>query len=118
MKKKRSPQQNRALHLLFRLMAEELNRNGWTVQKTLRQDFELWWTETLIKELIWRELQEAMFGTRSTTELTTEQINKTFEVINRQLGEKYHLHIPFPSLDALIEYQEEQDRLTKKNKGV
>ena len=112
---KRTIKQNKALHLLFDMMAKELNNNGLTVQKTLKKDFELWWTSELIKNAIWRPIQKAMFGIESTKDIETKHIDQIFDVINKHLGEKHHLHIPFPSADELIEYYENTQKMGKRS---
>jgi len=108
--KKRSNQQNKALHRLFELIADDLNNQGLTVKKTLRDDFDMMWTKTLIKEIVWKKIQKAMYGTESTADLTTQQIDKIFDVINKHLGEKHHIHIPFPSIETLIDYEESKEK--------
>ncbi len=106
MKKKRTPQQNRALHLLFRLMAEECRRNGITIKKLYEAGFDMQVTEEVFKEAVWKKIQESMFGKDSTKDLTTDEINQIFDVINKSFGEKWNLHIPFPSIENLVEYQQ------------
>lgn len=108
-------QQQKSLHLLFRQLSDELNQQGMTVKKTLREDFDVMWSETLFKEIIWRKLQKAMFGTKSTRELDSEQINKIFDVINKHFGENLKIHIPFPSIETLEEYQKELEKKVDNN---
>lgn len=105
--KQRTIIQNRALHLWFDQVADALNAAGWNVQKTLRHDVEIPWNGTLIKELIYRPVMEAMTGKHSTTELDRIEPNKIFEVLNLHLGEKLGLHVPFPSEESL--YGEKAD---------
>ena len=85
-----------------------------TVKKTLREDFDMMWSETLFKEIIWREIQKAMFNTTSTKELNSDQINKIFDVINKHFGENLGIHIPFPSVETLEEYIKELEKNTCK----
>lgn len=95
-RKRRTSQQNRALHLWFSQIAESLNDSGHSVAKTLRHDVEIPWNGTLVKELIYRPVMQAMTGNKSTTELNTKDPSEIFEVLNRHLGEKLEIHIPWP----------------------
>jgi hypothetical protein len=103
----RTDQQNRALHLFFKLLADTLNDAGLDQRKVLKPGIEIPWTGETIKEQLWRPIQELYLKKRSTTELDTKDINNVYEVLNRHLAEKFGIHEPFPSLDELI-YQEEQ----------
>ena len=111
--KQRTLLQNRALHKFFDLLAEALNDAGLDVQKTLRHDIEIPWNGTLVKELIWRPVQEAMTNKESTTELETPDPSHIYEVISRYLGAKFGLYVPFPSEETL--YQEKE--YAKKNQS-
>ena len=93
----RTTQQNKALHLWFKQCAETLNEAGMSVTATIHDDFELDWTAYNFKEIVWRSYQQALFGSRSTAELSTKELMDVYENINRQLGEKFGVYIPFPS---------------------
>lgn len=112
----RSPDQNAALHLWCRLVADELNESGQTLQKVLAKTIELNWTQELVKELLWRSVQMALTGKKSTTRLNkTDDINTVYEHLNRFLGEKCTIHVPFPSDDVKpsgIEYPENTQKIT------
>lgn len=43
-----------------------------------------------------------MTGKESTTELNTSDIDKIYEVININLGEKTGVHVPFPSNEEMM----------------
>lgn len=104
----RTKQQNRALHKLFDLLAQELNDAGLDMRKTLKPEVDIAWTPESIKEYLWRPIQKAQLNKESTTELTTVEIDEVFDTITRHLGEKFGLHVPFPSVEELIrdEYEE------------
>ena len=103
--KKRTIQQNKALHLWFELVAKGLNDAGLDMRKTLKPGIDIPWTKNNIKNFLWRPVQEAMVGKKSTTELTTTEIDKIYDVINLHLGEKFGFHQDFPSEEevALLE---------------
>lgn len=99
----RTALQNRALHKLFALMAEAFNDAGMDVNMVLSQKIAHPWTPSLVKELIWRKVQDSYLGKKSTTQLTTDEINKVYDVINRHLGETFGFTMPpFPSVEQLM----------------
>lgn len=93
----RSDPQNKALHLFCRLLAGALNDAGFSVIKTMKVDAEIPWTPSLIKELIWRPVQVAMFNKKSTTSLNKMEISDVYETINRHIAERHGVSVPFPS---------------------
>lgn len=102
--KSRTQQQNSALHLWFKLLADEMNQAGYTVQLVLAQKMDLDWDKDKVKGLLWRPAQQAILKKKSTTELSKiEDIDKVWEHLNRHIGEKFGLHVPFPSDQELAE---------------
>jgi len=95
--KKRTLQQNKALWKYFELLADELNSGGYDMRKTLKHTIDIPWDKNTICEFIWRPVQEAQLGKKSTTDLTTSEIDKIYETINRYLGEKTGVFVDFPS---------------------
>ena len=94
---KRTLVQNASLHLYFRLLAEELNNAGLDMKKTLKQDADIPWSDDRIKEFLWKPIQYAQLGKKSTTELTTSEVDKVYETLNRHLGEKLGIFVKFPT---------------------
>lgn len=95
---KRTPTQNAALHLYFRQLADELNDSGYDLQKVLEQKtVAVPWNERMVKEILWRQLQEVITGKGSTTELTSSEVNRVYEVLDRHIAENFGLSVPFPS---------------------
>ena len=99
-RKPRTLSQNAALHLYYRMLAEALNDAGLDARKTLKPEIEIPWTPEMIKDLLWRPIQEAMTGKHSTTELNTVDPSEIYQVLDRHLGEKFSLHVPFPSYEG------------------
>lgn len=100
--KQRTLRQNRALHKLFGLIAEELNNSGYDMRRTLKEGVDIPWNADTVKNYLWRPVQEAQLGKESTTELTTKDMDRVFDTLNRYFGEKFGLHIPFPSIDEVL----------------
>jgi hypothetical protein len=84
------------MHLWFEMLANELNDAGLPMQKVLKPTIDIDWTPISIKEYLWRPVQEAMLKKHSTTELTKNEVTKVFEILNRHLGEKFGIHVPWP----------------------
>lgn len=104
----RSNQQNRALHLFFEIAAKELNNNGISfVYAGLNGwDIETHWTPELFKEMTWKPLQKAMFGSSSTRELKRIEIDPIFETINKFFAER-GIQISFPNqFDFYLKFYE------------
>jgi hypothetical protein len=83
-------------------LADELNDRGLDMRKTLKPGVEIPWTGDSVKEYLWRPIQQAQLNKKSTTELTTKEIDAVFDTINRHIGEKFGLFVPFPSIDEVI----------------
>ena len=107
---KRTLQQNKALHVLFDLLAEELNTAGLDMRKTLKESVEIPWNRENVKDFLWRPIQQAQLRKTSTTELTTKDIDKVFETLNRHLGERFNLHVDFPSVEEVMRTTSEEMR--------
>lgn len=99
--KKRTLRQNRALHKFFTLLAEEFNDNGLDMRKVLKPEVDIPWTAESVKNHMWRPLQDAMYDKKSTTELTTLELTRVYEVLNRFTA-KNGIHVPFPSEEDFI----------------
>ena len=102
-RKNRTIKQNRALHLLFKHIAIELNRLGLTFNYTGLKglEMEMPYTESLVKETIWRPIQITMFEIESTIDLITSQINSILDVLTKFFGDR-GVQINFPSKIDLI----------------
>jgi hypothetical protein len=102
-KQQRTPTQNNALHLYFTLLAEALNESGLDLRTTLKKDAMIPWNTYSVKEYLWRPIQKAMVQKGSTTELDkTNDITQVYETLNRHLGDKFGIHVPFPSNETQI----------------
>src|SRR3990167_9316723 len=99
--RQRTFQQNRAMHLWFQMLADELNSAGLDMRKVLKPEIEISWSKQMIKDYLWRPVQEIYLSKKSTKELNTEDINTIWEILNRHLGEKFGIHVSFPSIEEL-----------------
>jgi hypothetical protein len=99
---KRTTRQNKALHVLFSLLADELNTQGLDMRRTLKPEIDIPWNQQTVKEFLWKPIQQAQVRKKSTTELTTKEVDEIFETINRHLADKFGVHVPFPSIDDVL----------------
>jgi len=99
----RSLSQNSALHMYFDHLATALNDAGFDMKKTLRPELDIPWTAHSCKESLWRPLQLAMTGKKSTTKITTGEINKILDVLSREIGSRTGVQVDFPSIAYLME---------------
>jgi len=97
-KETRTSRQNKAIHVLFEMIANELNDTGLYIGQVIKADAP--WSKDRVKELIWKPIQEVLFNKRSTTQLTPGEVDQVFEVINKTLGDK-GLEITFPSIEQV-----------------
>ena len=99
--KQRTIQQNAALHLYFQIVADTLNDAGLDMRAVLKPEVEIPWSKTTVKEYMWRPIQRLQLQKKSTTELTTKDIDIIYYTMNRHLA-KHGIHEPFPSIGELM----------------
>ncbi len=97
--KQRTELQNNAIHLYFEWVAQELQNGGYTMQDVCKAitRVEITPTKENVKEIIWREIQKALYGKKSTTELTKHEVDKVYEVMSRFLAREFEIDLPFPN---------------------
>ena len=94
----RTQKQNSSAHLFFRQLAVVLNDGGFSVMTVLKHDAEIPWTETLVKEHLWRPVQEAMTGKESTTDANKVEYSDIHMALCRHLAQTLGVVCPpFPS---------------------
>ena len=96
---RRTQRQNNALHLYFQLLADEFEAAGIDARMLFGPEVSIPVTPKMIKDLLWRNTQIATVNKKSTTDLTTTDINKIYEIVNRHIGEKFKIHVPFPNIN-------------------
>jgi type I restriction-modification system DNA methylase subunit len=100
-KQKRTKKQNDAIHLYLEQVAGELQNQGQTLQGIIEkiEIAEIIPTEKNLKEVIWRSFQDALLKKKSTTELTTDEVTKVYEVVAMFLSRNFEINLPFPSIE-------------------
>ena len=89
--------QNRALHKFCQMLADKLNDAGLDQKKVLKPEIEIPWTMEAVKEGLWKPVQEAVTGLKSTTKPEASQYTAIYEVLNRHLTMKLGVHVEWPS---------------------
>lgn len=98
MENQRTSQQNRSLHKYCELKAQQLNDAGLDMRVTLKPEISLEWTPESFKKYMFKAFTRLMYDKKSTTELTTKEINKVYLELEKYMAEKLHVEsIPFPS---------------------
>ena len=100
-RKRRTDKQNAALHLYFTQISEALNDAGFDMKKLIKKEIDIPWTPLNVKEYLWRPIQRELLRKKSTTELKTTDIDKVYDVLNRLLGERTGIFIPWPCIEEL-----------------
>jgi hypothetical protein len=98
--KQRSLTQNASLHLYCQHVATALNDAGWDMKRFVKVEFDIPWTGTSVKDTIWREIQLAMLGKKSTTEPETGEYSQIYEVACRVISQRTGVFIAWPSKDS------------------
>ncbi len=97
--KTRTLTQNSSIHKYCALLAEAFNDAGLDMQKVLAEGTNIPWSESKVKEDIWRVVQVAALGKESTTKLETNEVSKVYDIVNRHISQTFGIFIPFPSRD-------------------
>ena len=105
--KNRSSSQNNAIHLYCRMVAKELNDNGFSayIDRSMEMVKDLWRTVQAklfpMESLMQNNLHTSIKG--STKILNKKQVSEVYDVINRALIEKTDgkVCVPFPSQEYL-----------------
>jgi len=93
---KRTTKQRNAMEVYFRLLAETLNDAGLDMKRVLREEIDIPWVQASVKEHLWRPIQLALTDKPSTANLERDEVSKIYKVLDKNLGEKLKVHVPFP----------------------
>ena len=93
-------QQRKALHKYCEQIAETLNDAGIDMRTFFKPGFDIPWNKDNIKNSVWRSVQTAIYpDVESTEDLENHQITKIYDILNKHLGEKHGVHVPWPCKD-------------------
>ena len=99
----RTSKQNRALHLYFSFISNELNELGmeFNYKGLSLNDLSSRYTSEIVKEFIWRPIQVSLFNVKSTSKINTKQMNEIIDVITKFFANK-GVTLDFPNIETLI----------------
>ena len=96
----RTNTQNAALHLYCKLLRVELNDRGLDIRKVLAHKIDIPWTDSSVKEYLWKPTQETLTQKKSTTEANRIDYSPVYETINRYTTENFGIYLPWPSKET------------------
>jgi len=93
-RKRRTLTQNACLHDWLGKLADALNTAGLDMRTLLKPEIDIPWTQHAAKEHLWRPVQEAMTGKRSTAQAETVDYPAVYDVLCRHLASKHGITPP------------------------
>lgn len=106
-----TPKQMSSLHVAFRQFAEGMNDSGYSVQQVVH--LPLSFTEAIFKDSIARVVLKHKTEKESFTELFTTEVDEFYDELNRAIGDKFGLSLPYPCLQSMMD---EFDRIKAERK--
>lgn len=97
--KQRTDQQRKSIEVYCRELATALNDSGLdqrAVLAEMREGVEIPWGQESVKDTLWRRIQVAIIGKESTTKLSTDEVSRVYDVLNRWTGQTFGVSVPFP----------------------
>lgn len=97
-------QQRKSLHLWLEQLAHEANNQGLTLQDmvAVMKKLEVRPSKDNLKEVFVKPYIKAAFNLDSTNQLNAKQIDETYDAMNKLFSYYWHIHLPFPSEETLI----------------
>jgi len=90
---KLTSQQNKAIHAYCDDIARALAASGHDMQQVVTLPIEP--TGALVKEIIWRPVQTALFNKKSVTQLKMHDVDDVYRVIAKHLAETKDIDVRF-----------------------
>jgi len=104
--KGRTIKQNSSLHVYCKLLSKALNDSGQPLIINITdKEVEIDWTAQLVKDCIWRVIQQAITKKASSTKLTTKETMSIYEHVNRFTASKKGISIDWPYKDRAGPYE-------------
>jgi hypothetical protein len=94
----KTQKQHNSIWLWCSRCADALNDAGIGVLKFFKPGTEVAWTAESYRDNVWKLVQNAMYGTTSTKDLTRDQVGKIADMIHRKNIE-VGINVQFPSLE-------------------
>lgn len=100
--KQRTIKQNSCLHEYCGELAKALDEAGFEQREVFERfhtEFDVPWTKYAIKGVCQR-VGFLMFGKKSTAELTTVEMQKVYEVVDKRISEITGIRVEWPNVDS------------------
>ncbi|QDP54015.1 MAG: hypothetical protein Unbinned1502contig1001_2 [Prokaryotic dsDNA virus sp.] len=91
----RTNKQNNALHAYLRDVSEQMCARGMDMREVLKPTVEITPTMQIVKDYMWKPIQEKVLDKASTADLTTQEVDMVYQVISKHLAEKFDIVVPF-----------------------
>ncbi len=95
--KQRTLTQNSALHLYCTMLSDAFNDAGLDMLEVLAEGTSIPWSAEKVKDDIWRKVQIASIGKKSTADLDTNEVGIVYDIVNRHIGSTFGIFVPWPS---------------------
>jgi len=98
-KKQISQAQRGAIHEYLSQVAHEANNQGLTLQDMVKmvKKLEIRPTTGNLKETFLKPYIASAYGLESSENMSNQQIDETYDALNKVFGYYWHIYIPFPS---------------------
>ena len=98
--RKRTPKQNKSLHVYLQDIADQLNEAGYDFKEVVK--LPVMFTKENIKEYMFHPVMKKTFpGITSTTQLNTKEITQLHDGFNSAVAERFGVSAPWPCKDQL-----------------
>jgi len=94
--KHRTGKQNNSLQSGLRHLADEFNAAGLDMRKVLKPGVDIPWTCDSAREYLFNPIAAVMFDGKSSSELSTTEIQEVWQTLIRFTGEKHGITVAFP----------------------
>ncbi len=113
---RRTDEQNAAMHLYFRWLAQALLEKHFDFRDLT---VEIPANEYMVKEHMWKSIQKKMTGKKSTKDLEINEVSIIYDILNRALIDKLDIHVRFPNKEDLaIEAEIKRREILQKRGNV
>jgi len=92
----RTTLQNRSLQKGLRNLCEQFNDAGKDMRRVLKDEVDIPWTVDSAREYLFNPISKIMFDGRTSSELSTTEIQEVWNVLIRHTGEKHGITVPWP----------------------
>ena len=108
---RRTEQQQKAIEVYCRELAEALNDAGYEMKaffKAASSKVDIPWTQESVKEILWKNVQKPATisedfpeGKKSTTQLETMEVDRVYSILDRHISSSVGVHVEFPSEERM-----------------